>query len=110
MGSEPAKVQGHPSRFVPIFRLIFVVEFLVVGFFVFGYQHLLGAVRAGKLRSLDFIPQVIRPTSIGVNVIEMLMQLPRQQPRNDRKVLVMRLRQLTAIRFSLGERDRILYR
>ena len=54
MGSEPAKVRGHPSRFVPIFRLIFVVGFFVLGFFVLGHRHVLAAVRAAKVRSLDF--------------------------------------------------------
>ena len=52
MGPGPKRSRAHPA-FALVFSLFFVFGFIVVGFFVLGHRHVLAAVRAGKLRSID---------------------------------------------------------
>src|SRR5262249_47638734 len=50
----------------------------------------------------DFVPQIIGPAAVGIDIVEMLVQPPRKEPRNHGKVFVMRRRQPPAIGLGLG--------
>jgi len=39
-------------------------------------------------RIVDFVADIVRPAAVGVDVVEVLVQLARQQPRNDTEILV----------------------
>ncbi len=48
-------------------------------------------------------PPIVGPPAIRVNIVEILMQPAGEQPRNHRKILVMRRRQTPAIGFGFGQ-------
>src|SRR5262245_22579734 len=53
---------------------------------------------------MDFVGQIVGPTTVGVDIAEMLAQRTRQQPTGDREMLVVRARQSPAVRFRRGGR------
>ena len=73
-----------------------------------GVQFLLPAVKQRKrnLRVADLVAQIVGDAAIGINIEEMLMQVLRQKPGGDRKVLVVRGRQPPAISARLLQRWR----
>src|SRR5579872_1333671 len=58
-----------------------------------------------RLRGVaDFIAEIIRNAAIGVDIVEMLMQMLRQKPRHYRKVFVVTLGQALAVGIRLSQR------
>src|SRR5262249_10651812 len=53
----------------------------------------------GLRRIAELVPQVIGPSAEGVDVVEMLVEGAGQKPRHDRKILVVRARELSTVFF-----------
>ncbi len=57
--------------------------------------------RQRLLRIANLIAEIVGDPAIGVDVVEMLMQMLGQKPGDDREVLVMRVRQPRAVLLRL---------
>ena len=50
----------------------------------------------------NFVAQIIRPAAIGVEIVEMLVQPLREQPRNHVEILVVMRREPACVTLGLG--------
>src|SRR5581483_1793537 len=60
----------------------------------------------GAFTAAGLVGEIVGPAAVGVNVMKVPQQPPRQQDRRDREVFVMGPRQPATVRLGFGARER----